>query len=119
MALMALISVNMIFSWTFKVFNLTPEARPLRATYGGVLWMFGKCLSCCDDNVVIPAGEHVEINAYECLLTGLHTPNGSSYTSSGQRVYKEFYITGPVRGSYRVGRIQGEDERRRYKPFSE
>lgn len=106
MGLLALCTVSMAFSWTFKVTNLTPIPQSLRATYAGAFWMFGKCVSCCDDNVVIPAGGTVTIDAKQCLLTGLHVPNGSPYTSSGQRVYTQFYITGPVNGAYRVGRIE-------------
>lgn len=107
MSLLALCTVSMSFSWSFRVTNLTSQDRPLRAVYSGKLAMFGKCLSCCEDNVVVPAnGGHVDINAYECLLTGLYTPYGSPYTSMGQRHFKEFYIIGPVNGAYRVGRIE-------------
>lgn len=101
-----LFTVTITFPWTFTVTNLTLETRPLRATYAGEGWAFGKCFSCCEDNVSIRAGETVTINAYGCLLTGLHTPNGSSYTSSGQRSYDKFYIIGPIDGSYRIGRKQ-------------
>lgn len=106
LSLLALCTVSMAFSWSFKVINLTSTPHSLRATYAGQAWAFGKCWSCCDDNVVVPANGQVEINAYECLLTGLHIPNGSPYTSSGQRVYNTFYIIGPVNGTYRVGRIE-------------
>lgn len=106
MALIVLLSANAAFGWTFDVTNLTETARSTGATYAGSAWAFGKCFSCCDDNVTIAPGGTVNFDAKGCLLTSISTPGGTPYTSSGQMVYKQFYIIGPIDGSYKVGRIE-------------
>lgn len=105
LTLSTILTVNAAFGWSFNVQNLTQGTRPVNSTYAGSGWAFGKCFSCCDDNVAIGAGSSANFDAKGCLLTSINTPGGSSYTSSGQSTYTKFYIIGPIDGSYKVIRI--------------
>lgn len=104
LTLITIFTVKAAFGWSYTVTNWAQGPRPLNAKYAGSGWAFGKCFSCCDDNVVIPAGGTVTLNAKACLLTSLNTPEGSSYTSSGQRTYQQFHII-EVGNSFMVGRV--------------
>lgn len=95
---------NSVWAFKYSVSNLTKEPRDLIAKYKGFISL-GKKQLCGDDKVSIPAGETVVIDAKGCPIKSLTTPDGSSYQSTGQIFYKEFYIIGPIDKGFKVGRF--------------
>lgn len=100
-----LFSIQTAFPWTLYVTNWVNKVVTIHTSWAGSAWAFGKCFSCCDDHVMLQPGQRVGINAGECLLTEIRVDGGTSYKSSGQRIYNEFYVVGPVQNEIRVGRI--------------
>lgn len=98
--LLAILATNGAFGWSFTVTNRTNQTKQVNATYASA-WAFGKCFSCCDDNVAIAPGSTATIDAKGCLLTSINTPGATSFISSGTLTKTSFVIV-EYNGLYKV-----------------